>query len=587
MGRMIAPHFFSSRLVDLTRTGQVHQAYALLVENWTRTFKKLKNIPVEHREILAWLCQINNDLPKAASLYAIIPSEHRTPDLILNQATLYFNAERIEEGLRILREEMPEFYRTGWQYFNNLLGALYRNSNVEGFKEEFKRFYSRIGDFTSEDLGKMLPTIKLCDKIDDALALLAWKEIERRNVQSLNQARILRELNLGRIDTAEILLQTLDVSTIDLKILNALSALRSGVPEESVRLLLELEPDQQSELAVLTLAQAQLDLGNIVEARQSLSRVNVELNIKARALLASLEIYSGNLDLGFHLMSLSQTDELLLHKYGTPSATRRWSGDKNSNLILLGDQGLGDQIIFGSCLDDLILEHLGKIFLLTDERLCQLFNRTFPELKGVFSHYRQIQTVGEGKWAYERLSRLTAKYRKSFTQFPGRGYQRRKLMAGDESPVLVNVDAQRECVGISWKTTRLINKAKRDANLSQWIDLLRDYPVKIINLQYETSDDEWSTLRECTNLIEHDIDLKQDIAGVAQLMTRCDLVLTIGNTNAYLAGALGVKTLVVLPVSPRDLWFGEGEASPWFSQVYLLRDPSPLALTRAVCKLLG
>jgi ADP-heptose:LPS heptosyltransferase len=72
------------------------------------------------------------------------------------------------------------------------------------------------------------------------------------------------------------------------------------------------------------------------------------------------------------------------------------------------------------------------------------------------------------------------------------------------------------------------------------------------------------------------VDNFNDIDGVAALIDACDLVITVSNTTAHLAGALGKRVFVMLPYAQGRLWYWhEGRAdSPWYPSARLLRQPA-------------
>jgi hypothetical protein len=65
-------------------------------------------------------------------------------------------------------------------------------------------------------------------------------------------------------------------------------------------------------------------------------------------------------------------------------------------------------------------------------------------------------------------------------------------------------------------------------------------------------------------------DLK-DFADTAAVMSLLDLVLTIDTSAAHLAGAMGIKTWVMLPYAADWRWMREGETSPWYPTIRLFR----------------
>jgi ADP-heptose:LPS heptosyltransferase len=50
-----------------------------------------------------------------------------------------------------------------------------------------------------------------------------------------------------------------------------------------------------------------------------------------------------------------------------------------------------------------------------------------------------------------------------------------------------------------------------------------------------------------------------------------DLVITIDNSAAHLAGALGVPTWVLLPFAPDWRWLLDRDDSPWYPSIRLFR----------------
>jgi ADP-heptose:LPS heptosyltransferase len=61
------------------------------------------------------------------------------------------------------------------------------------------------------------------------------------------------------------------------------------------------------------------------------------------------------------------------------------------------------------------------------------------------------------------------------------------------------------------------------------------------------------------------------LEGLAGLIEACDEVVSVGNATAHLAGALGKKTLVLLPYVAGWRWLHEGDRCPWYDSVILLR----------------
>ncbi len=67
------------------------------------------------------------------------------------------------------------------------------------------------------------------------------------------------------------------------------------------------------------------------------------------------------------------------------------------------------------------------------------------------------------------------------------------------------------------------------------------------------------------------IDPLLDLEGLAALIRALDRVITIDNSTAHLAGAVGTRAWVILPAAPDWRWMLQREDSPWYPCVRLFR----------------
>ena len=134
----------------------------------------------------------------------------------------------------------------------------------------------------------------------------------------------------------------------------------------------------------------------------------------------------------------------------------------------------------------------------------------------------------------------------------------------------------RKVIGISWKSKHPRFELEKSARLQDFEHLLRTPDFRFVDLQYgETSADRLSVEADCGVRVEHfdDIDNTNDIDGLAALISACDAVITVSNTTAHLAGALGRPTWVFLPLGHARwwYWFKEGDDCPWYPKLKLMR----------------
>jgi ADP-heptose:LPS heptosyltransferase len=74
-------------------------------------------------------------------------------------------------------------------------------------------------------------------------------------------------------------------------------------------------------------------------------------------------------------------------------------------------------------------------------------------------------------------------------------------------------------------------------------------------------------------LIDREVDQLADIDTFAAQVAAMDLVITIDNSTAHLAAALGVPTWLLLPYAPDWRWLLQRSDSPWYPGMRLFRQP--------------
>ena len=66
-------------------------------------------------------------------------------------------------------------------------------------------------------------------------------------------------------------------------------------------------------------------------------------------------------------------------------------------------------------------------------------------------------------------------------------------------------------------------------------------------------------------------DYINDFSDTAALLMNMDLIITIDSSVAHLAGALGVKTYLLLPKTAEWRWFYDEEKTIWYNSVRIFR----------------
>lgn len=126
--------------------------------------------------------------------------------------------------------------------------------------------------------------------------------------------------------------------------------------------------------------------------------------------------------------------------------------------------------------------------------------------------------------------------------------------------------------GISWAST---NERKDLPLLDDWAQTLRERPGVFVSLQYgDVADDvaRLAAVSGCAVIHDPAVDSLADLDVFAAQVAAMDTVLTVSNTTAHMAGALGVRTVVLLDDKPHLVWPATGDtASPWYASLLLAR----------------
>ena len=256
-----------------------------------------------------------------------------------------------------------------------------------------------------------------------------------------------------------------------------------------------------------------------------------------------------------------------------------WDGKPTSKPILvIPEQGLGDQILYAGMLTDLQASVPGSTVCL-EPRLLPLFERSFNSLK--FSSPYNIdaeQCIKDGTFSAQIHIGSLGKYFRS----DAAGFRRVNTPYLKADPIKTNrlrnriAKPGRIVCGISWRSKNAEIGADKSLSLETLAPLLAMGGVDFVDLQYGDTAQERYHLQEDYGLrIQHleDVDNTNDLDSLAALISACDIVITISNVTAHIAGALGKPTIVMLSDSPSPLWYWPKNRSDtqWYPSTVLVR----------------
>ena len=260
---------------------------------------------------------------------------------------------------------------------------------------------------------------------------------------------------------------------------------------------------------------------------------------------------------------------------------------RGKRLLIVGEQGIADEMVFGTCIGDAIaaVGPEGQVHVAVEPRLVGLFQRTFPEavvgghravrLEGRITRYVPfIDDMDGGIDAWIPMASLLAVYRPDIGSFP----ERRGYLVPDEARV-AHWAAELEKlgpglkVGLHWKSLVLTgSRARYFSSFERWKPVLTTPGAVMVNLQCgDVSDDLAAAAAAGVSIWTPPINLKDDLEDVAALSAALDLVIGPGIAGTNLAAAVGGTAWMI--TAPDDWHFLATDKYPFYPHLrYFRRD---------------
>jgi len=261
-------------------------------------------------------------------------------------------------------------------------------------------------------------------------------------------------------------------------------------------------------------------------------------------------------------------------RHALPGAQARWTGPgapwggepvDGRRILVWREQGLGDEIMFASCLGDLVSKG-ARVALVGTPRLRALYQRSLP---GVV-----VIDAADGQAHLD----LVADYHAAIGGLPQ--WLRSQVADFPHRPAYLHADPERVArwrerlralgdgpfVGVCWRSG-LLTPARQQgyAPLRDWSPVLQTPGVQFVNLQYDECTAEIAAIKRVLGVTIHrwpECDLRNDLDDAAALTAALDLAITAPTAVGELSGALGIPTWRI--ADERDWTMLGTSGRPWF-----------------------
>ena len=228
--------------------------------------------------------------------------------------------------------------------------------------------------------------------------------------------------------------------------------------------------------------------------------------------------------------------------------------NRNSTILVWSEQGVGDQVLFASILNDFFLL-FPNTYVELDSRLITFFERSMPNYKfldrsiGIpidFDFHISICDLGK----FLRRSSNDFSYL-------NKGYLIPDTLKSDKLKHELIKDKVLLC-GISWQSKNKKYGNGKSISLESLLPILSLRDISFVSLQYGDVEKEISEFN-----IKYDVAIQEckavdnflDLDSHASLIEACDFVITVSNTTAHIAGAIGKDTFLVCPSTTSAFWY--------------------------------
>jgi predicted O-linked N-acetylglucosamine transferase (SPINDLY family) len=253
---------------------------------------------------------------------------------------------------------------------------------------------------------------------------------------------------------------------------------------------------------------------------------------------------------------------------GTPLGGRR--------ILVYAEQGLGDEIMYASCLPEIIAQ-AAHCIVDCDRRLAGLLRRSFPQAT-VHGGSQTDAPDWLGEFAAPDVKLPIASLPRFLRRTAGAFPRHVGYLRADPEKTAAWRTRLRELgpgpkIGLSWRGgVAQTSRGARSLSLEDLLPALRATGASFVSLQYGPAREDIARLREQHGVeIVHWQEAIDDYDETAALVAALDLTLSVCTAVVHLAGALGRPVWVMAPVRPEPRYGLEGEGMRWYPTARMFR----------------
>lgn len=238
-----------------------------------------------------------------------------------------------------------------------------------------------------------------------------------------------------------------------------------------------------------------------------------------------------------------------------------WQPEKplDKEVVIIADQGFGDKIQFIRYIS-FLKEH--KIKIAVNASLTDLFKINYPDIE--FINYQEINPETQAI----RITDLAYVLNMDFNHIP--------FAEGYLNIEPANITNERLKVGLCWEagSAGMRNMINRTIHVKCFEPLFNLQNIQLYSFQVE------DTFKGNEKYADRMINLTKNFknfADTAKAIKAMDAVITVDTCIAHLAGALGIKTFLLLPYASDWRWFNDTKRTPWYNSIEIFKQTNGIS----------
>lgn len=255
-----------------------------------------------------------------------------------------------------------------------------------------------------------------------------------------------------------------------------------------------------------------------------------------------------------------------------------WKGEplEGKSVLILAEQGLGDQVMFASCLPDVLALSPRRVVVEVVDRIAPTIVRSFPTCEVVATKQDSIlswvKDVGEIDY-FIPLGDLPQRFRRNVDAFPRHsGYLSASPTRIEHWRQALTALGDRPKIGVSWRGgTEQTRSVLRTMRADQLAVIANAIEADWICLQYGPVENDLSLAAGAGMPMHYWPEAISDLDEFAALTRALDLVVTVCNTTVHYAGALGRPVWVMAPRVPEWRYGLRFQTMPWYPSSNMYR----------------